>query len=410
MQVYLVGGAVRDQLLNYPIKERDWVVVGATPEVMQSLGYQQVGQDFPVYLHPTTKEEYALARTERKSAPGYYGFTCDATPEVSLEDDLRRRDLTINAIAMDEAGNIIDPYHGQADLDNKLLRHVSDAFIEDPVRVLRVARFAARYHHLGFRLAKETRLLMYNIVKKNELSYLTPERVWQEWHKSLTEKNPEMFIKLLRACGALEVIFPEINQLFGVPNPPHHHPEIDSGIHTLLVLEAATKLSAEPLIRFAAVMHDLGKAATPMSEWPSHHQHEERGEIIIHRLCERLRIPSEYRKFAMKVSRFHLKIHRLLELNALTILTILEQTDAFRRPHLFEKLLMVCQADSQGRLKIVDYKQYNAWLYILAECTIVSVQAIVNQGYQGVQIKEELQKRRVACIELILNSWKTNEK
>jgi tRNA nucleotidyltransferase (CCA-adding enzyme) len=409
MKIYLVGGAVRDKLLGYPVKERDWVVVGATPEQLQKQGYQQVGRDFPVFLHPKTREEYALARTERKSAPGYYGFDCDFQ-NVSLEEDLFRRDLTINAMAEDENGQLIDPYNGYADLQAKILRHVSPAFAEDPVRVLRVARFAARYHYLGFKLAGETRSLMYKMVKEGELGHLVSERVWQEWQRSLEEKNPEIFIEILRSCAALKVVLPEINALFGVPNPRNHHPEVDSGVHSLLVLEAAVELTEEPMVRFAALVHDLGKAATPMREWPKHHGHEELGVEIIESLCKRLRIPVDYRKFAVMVSRYHLKIHRLFELKAATIVKILEQTDAFRRPALFEKLLLACEADAQGRGRKIDYKQAPNWLYLLMECAKVSPQILIEQGYQGEAIKEALHQRRVACVELILNSWKQHEK
>ncbi|ASQ45036.1 multifunctional CCA addition/repair protein [Legionella clemsonensis] len=400
MKIYLVGGAVRDKLLGYPVKERDWVVVGATPKQMQELGYQQVGRDFPVFLHPKTKEEYALARMERKSAPGYYGFQCDFNPEVSLEDDLLRRDLTINAIAMDTNGHLIDPYHGEADLKAKLLRHVSPAFIEDPVRVLRVARFAARYHHLGFKLADETRALMYLMVKRGELNHLVAERVWQEWYRSLEEKNPEVFIKTLRACGALKVILPELDVLFGVPNHKKYHAEVDSGVHTLMVLENAVKLSTEPIVRFAALVHDLGKGVTPMAEWPRQVQHEIRGVAIIRDLCTRLRIPADYRKFAEMVSRFHLNIHRFFELKPGTKIKILEQTDAFRRPQLFEKLLLVCEADAKGRgAGKKDYPQAKNWHYLLKECAKISPQVFIAQGYQGEAIKQALHQKRVACAE-----------
>jgi len=410
MKVYLVGGAVRDGILGTPVKERDWVVVGATPEQMRQQGYQQVGRDFPVFLHPETREEYALARTERKTAPGYYGFALEAGTQVTLEEDLLRRDLTINAIAMDDQGKLIDPFHGVKDIEAKLLRHVSDAFIEDPVRVLRVARFAARYHHLGFRLAPETRALMYRMVKAGELAHLVPERVWQEWQRSLEEKNPEIFISTLRSCGALAVILPELDRLFGVPNPPRHHPEIDSGVHTLMVLQAAVELSVDPVVRFAAVVHDLGKAKTPMSNWPSHHGHEELGVKPIEALCQRLRIPVEYRHLAVMASRYHLNIHKLSELRADTIVKILEKTDAFRRPQLFDKLLLACEADSQGRGRKIHYEQAEVWRQILADCLAVSVNELIEQGYEGVAIKHELHQRRVASIQQILISRKKNEK
>jgi tRNA nucleotidyltransferase (CCA-adding enzyme) len=410
MKVYLVGGAVRDQLLNIPVHERDWVVVGATPEQLLKQKFRQVGRDFPVFLHPQTNDEYALARTERKSAPGYYGFECNFSASVTLEEDLARRDLTINAIAMDDVGNLIDPYHGQQDITNKLLRHVSPAFIEDPVRVLRVARFAARFHHLGFKLADETRSLMYSMVKRGELAHLVAERVWQEWQRSLEEKNPEQFIITLRSCDALRVVLPELNSLFGIPNSQFYHPEIDTGIHSLMALQVAAGLSADPPIRFTALVHDLGKAATPRSAWPAHHGHEELGVSIIESLCSRLRIPNEYRSLATLVSRYHLNIHRLLELKANTIIKILERTDAFRRPQLFYNLLIACQADAQGRGGNREYKSPQLWNYILAECAKINPQILIAQGYQGHAIKEALHQRRVACVEIILNSWKSNEK
>lgn len=410
MKVYLVGGAVRDHLLGITADERDWVVVGATPKDLLSQKYRQVGRDFPVFLHPETQEEYALARTERKSAPGYYGFECNFDASVTLEDDLARRDLTINAMAMDEAGTVIDPYNGQEDIKNKILRHVSAAFIEDPVRVLRVARFAARFYHLGFRLANETRALMYAMVKRGELEHLVSERVWQEWQRSLEEQNPEQFILCLRACGALRVVLPEIDVLFGVPNPVQHHPEIDSGIHTVLVLQAAVALSTDPITRFAALVHDLGKASSPMQRWPKHWGHEEAGVPLIEALCTRLRIPNEYRTLAIALSRFHLNIHRLLELRPKTIVEILDKTDAFRRPQIFHNLLIACQADAEGRGIQIDYKQGGLWSYILAECAKVSPKELMEQGYEGKAIKDALHKRRIACVDIILKSWKTNEK
>jgi tRNA nucleotidyltransferase (CCA-adding enzyme) len=406
MKVYLVGGAVRDQLLGIPLKERDWVVVGAKPEHLLSQNYRQVGRDFPVFLHPKTNEEYALARTERKSSPGYYGFECNYSDSVTLEEDLARRDLTINAMATDENNNLIDPYQGQSDLKNKILRHVSPAFIEDPVRVLRVARFAARFHHLGFSLANETRQLMYAMVKNGELDHLVSERVWQEWQKSLQEKNPEQFILTLRSCDALRVILPELHVLFGVPNPYKHHPEIDSGVHSLMVLEGAAKLTSEPVTRFAALVHDLGKALSPMTSWPKHHGHEEKGVPVIESLCTRLRIPNDYRTLAVRVSRFHLIIHRILELRASTIVSSLESLDAFRRPELFSDLLIACQADSEGRGKTVIYTQTSLWRTVLAECVKVDVKTIVKEGYIGNAIKHELHQRRIACVELIKSSWK----
>lgn len=397
MKVYLVGGAVRDQLLGYEIKERDWVVVGSTPEDLEKKGYQRVGSDFPVFLHPKTKEEYALARTERKSSPGYYGFSCEFNPQITLEEDLLRRDLTINAMAMDQHGNIIDPYNGQADLRNKVLRHVSKAFIEDPVRVLRVARFASRYHHLGFHIAKETISLMYSMVKNGELSHLISERVWQEWFKSLNEKDPQIFIMALRECGALKVVLPEIDALFGVPNPVIHHPEIDTGIHSLLCLQNARKICNDPRISFAALVHDLGKTITPQTEWPSHHGHEEIGQQLIQNLCIRLKMPSNFKELAKMVCQYHLSIHRFFELKAKTKITILEATDAYRRPSLFEKLLIACEADAKGRLGFseIDYPQRKAWLHLLKETAQISPQSFIAKGLQGRAIKEALHQERV---------------
>ena len=395
MKAYLVGGAVRDQLLGYPVHERDWVVVGSTPADLMNLGYQKVGRDFPVFLHPKTREEYALARTERKLAPGYYGFSCDFNPDVTLEEDLARRDLTINAMAMDSMGELIDPYHGQDDLRARILRHVSPAFVEDPVRVLRLARFAARYHHLGFKLADETRALMYHMVKRGELGHLVAERVWQEWQRSLEEKNPEVFISTLRSCDALRVVLPELDALFGVPNTQRYHPEIDSGIHTLMVLAASVALTDDPMARFAALVHDLGKACTPVAEWPSHRCHEMTGLPVVERLCQRLRIPADYRKFALMATRFHLVIHRLDELRASTIVRTLEQTDAFRRPALFEKLLLVCEADARGTGRDVDYHQAEGWRYRLKECTKITAKMLVEEGLQGEAIKVALHERRV---------------
>lgn len=406
MKIYLVGGAVRDRLLNYPVKERDWVVVGATVEKMKSLGFKQVGRDFPVFLHPKTGEEYALARTERKSGSGYYGFDCDASENVSLEEDLKRRDLSINAMAMDEQGQLIDPYHGLQDIKEKRLRHVSCAFSEDPVRVLRVARFAARYHHLGFHVANETRRLMYQMVKNGELQHLVAERVWQEWERSLSEKNPEIFMSTLRSCDALRIIFPEIDALFGVPNPPHYHLEIDSGIHSLLVLSAATQRSVDSPVRFAALVHDLGKAVTLPHQWPKHHQHEENGVPLIQALCERLRIPSAYRQLAVLGARFHLKIHRLDELKASTVVKILEATDAFRRPQQFAQLLLVCQADAEGCGREIHYGQLQKWQYLLDENLKITAQAFVAENYQGVAIREKMHEARVELTQQILNRWK----
>jgi tRNA nucleotidyltransferase (CCA-adding enzyme) len=402
--VYLVGGAVRDKLLGLSIKERDWVVVGSTPAKMKQQGYKQVGRDFPIFLHPTTHEEYALARTERKSGVGYYGFTCDFNPHVTLEEDLARRDLTINAIALDDTGQLIDPYHGQDDLQARVLRHVSASFVEDPVRVLRVARFAARFHHLGFKLADETRALMYAMVKQGELSHLVAERVWREWSSSLQEKNPQIFISTLRSCGALQVILPEVDALFGIPGSPIHHPEIDTGIHTLMAQQVATALSDDPMVGFAVLLHDLGKALTPVAQWPSHPGHEAGGTPIVEALCQRLRIPVDYRKLAQMAARFHLTIHTLYSLDAETIVKLFEQTDAFRNPQRFEKLLIVCEADARGVGKEVSYPQAHDWRWLFKECLSIEAKEWVEKGYQGEAIKTALHDNRVAHI---CNIWIT---
>src|SRR5580693_912294 len=354
MQVYLVGGAVRDELLGLPVKERDWVVVGATREELEGLGYRAVGRDFPVMLHPETHEEYALARRERKTAPGYRGFTVEFGPEVTLEEDLSRRDLTVNAIARSADGTLIDPFGGARDIESRTLRHVSAAFVEDPVRVLRVARFAARFAPLGFRVDPATLALMREMVARREVDALVPERVWQESEKALRERGASTFFKVLRESGALGRIFPEIDALFGVPQPTRWHPEIDTGVHTLMVLDQAVRLSADTRVRFAALVHDLGKGTTPHKEWPGHKGHEERSVALIESLCDRLKPPSEYRELSVIVARYHGNVHRAFELRANTILGILEKTDAFRRPERFAQALLACEADSRGRLGLEE--------------------------------------------------------
>ena len=349
MRTYLVGGAVRDALLGLPVKERDWVVVGATPETLLAEGYRRVGRDFPVFLHPTSHEEYALARTERKTAPGYRGFETRFAADVTLEEDLRRRDLTINAIAKDSDGTLIDPYGGAADLAGRRLRHVSAAFVEDPVRILRVARFAARFAPLGFEIAPDTLALMQSMVAAGEAGALVPERVWQETVKALAEPAPQVYFAVLRSTGALAVIFPELDRLWGVPQPARWHPEIDTGVHVLLVLEAAAGLSAAPRVRFAALTHDLGKGETPPSEWPKHSGHEERSVALVEALAERLKVPTDFRELAVLVARFHGLCHRALELKAATVLDLLERSDALRRAERFEEFLLACEADVRGR-------------------------------------------------------------
>ncbi|EGR3919436.1 multifunctional CCA addition/repair protein [Vibrio cholerae] len=403
MQIYLVGGAVRDQLLQLPVYDRDWVVVGSSPQAMLAAGFQAVGKDFPVFLHPNSKEEHALARTERKTGVGYTGFACHYAPDVTLEDDLLRRDLTINAMAQDNSGQLIDPYGGQRDLAAKVLRHVSPAFVEDPLRVLRVARFAAKLHHLGFTVAEETMQLMAKIAQSGELQHLTAERVWQEWHKSLSTHHPEVFLQVLRDCGALAVVLPEIDRLFGVPQPEKWHPEIDTGIHMLMVAKQAAQLSDSLLVRFAAQVHDLGKGVTPPSEWPRHKLHCHTGLKIIESLCERIRVPNEFRDLALAVCAQHSNIHRADELKPATKLKVLGLLDVWRKPERLEQVLLCCEADHRGRLGLESepYPQREIFLRAYQAALGVAVQAVIADGFQGKQIKEELDKRRVSAIEAL---------
>jgi len=400
MRVYLVGGAVRDRLLGLPVRERDWVVVGARPQELESAGYQAVGREFPVFLHPRTHEEYALARLERKVAPGYRGFTTQFSPEVTLEQDLMRRDLTINAIAESEDGTIIDPCGGQADLAARRLRHVSEAFVEDPVRILRVARFAARFAALGFRIAPETLELMRRMTAAGEAQALVPERVWQETERALAAADSQVFFETLRACGALRVIFPEIDALFGVPQPPRWHPEIDTGVHVMLALQCAAQLGASNAVRFAALTHDLGKACTPRERWPSHHGHEEAGVPLIEALCARLKVPNGYRELAVLAARYHTHVHRARELTPATVLTLLENCDAFRRPERFTELLLACEADARGRTGR-EHESYPQAAYLAAaQATAASVTVPEEErgGLRGKEIGEAVRRRRLAAI------------
>jgi len=400
MQVYLVGGAVRDRLLGREVSERDWVVVGATPAELDRAGYLPVGRDFPVFLHPKTKEEYALARLERKVAPGYRGFTTVFSPDVTLEDDLRRRDLTINAMAQDDSGNVIDPYHGRADLDARLLRHVSEAFVEDPVRILRVARFAARYAPLGFRVADETMALMRQMVADGEADALVAERVWAETEKALGEPCPDVFISVLRECGALKVVYPEVDALFGVPQPVKWHPEVDTGVHQLLSLREAVKADGGLAVRFAVLMHDLGKAATPADKLPSHHGHEDAGVALVEQLCTRLRVPNHLRELAVITARFHTHVHRALELRADTVVKTLEACDALRRPDRFADFLLACEADARGRtgLEAREYPQRAFFARARDAAAAVSLTATEREGMSGEKIGQELRRRRVAAV------------
>jgi tRNA nucleotidyltransferase (CCA-adding enzyme) len=400
VKFYLVGGAVRDNLLKLPIKDRDYMVVGATPQQMFELGYKQVGKDFPVFLHPKTQQEYALARTERKTGNGYAGFSCDASPDVTLEEDLLRRDLTINAIAQDDKGQLFDPYHGMADIESKQLRHVSDAFVEDPLRVLRVARFAARFHTLGFTVADETLALMTQISQSGELQALTPERVFLELDKALSTDSPQIFIQVLHQCQALEILFPEIHALFGVPQPEKWHPEIDTGIHTLMVLEQAAKLSNENSVRFAALVHDLGKALSPKESLPKHHGHGQSGLALIKTLCTRIKVPNEYRDLALLVSDQHQNIHNIDQLRPETLIKIFDKADLWRKPHRLEQLAKACEADSRGRLGLENnpYPQAKYLEMSFKAASSIDVKPIIEAGFKGAEIKQQLQMKRINIV------------
>jgi tRNA nucleotidyltransferase (CCA-adding enzyme) len=400
MKIYLVGGAVRDYLLNRPVTEKDYVVVGATPEQMLAQGFKPVGQDFPVFLHPQTHAEYALARTERKVAPGYQGFQFHASPEVTLEEDLLRRDLTINAMAMDEGGTIVDPLGGQKDIQARQLRHVSEAFSEDPVRILRIARFYARFAEYGFTIAPATVRLMRAMVKNGEVDALVAERVWQEWQRALGEKNPEKFFQALRYCGALKKLIPELDLLYGVPAKPKYHPEIDSGVHTCKVLQQAVQLSQDPQVRFAAVLHDLGKGLTPVSQWPSHKGHEKQGVALVQQVCKRFKAPKDYAQLARLVTEFHGLCHRALELRPATIYDFLKQLDAFRRPQRFQQFLLACKADSQGRpgFEHNAYPQAQ-WLQDCVQAAQqVKVAELLDEGYKGPALGEQIRLQAIGLI------------
>lgn len=400
MKFFLVGGAVRDRLLGLPVTERDWVVVGGRPDLLLAQGFRQVGKDFPVFLHPQTQEEYALARTERKDGHGYGGFRVDFAEDVSLEEDLLRRDLTINAIAEDDQGTLIDPYGGQADIDARLLRHVSRAFVEDPLRVLRVARFAARFHPLGFRIAKQTLALMQEISASGELEWLTAERIWKETERALLLPHPAIYFEVLRECGALCVLFPEIDALFGVPQRPEYHPEIDSGVHTLMTLTQSAALSDKLTVRCAALLHDLGKGLTPQEQWPRHIAHEERGVSLVNSLCNRLRVPRDCRELSEMVCRYHLICHRIQELRPETLLKKLKALDALRRPPRFEEFLLACEADARGRLgkEKEDYPQANYFRCARDIAASIDVAAIREQGIEGQALAQALDKARLKAL------------
>jgi tRNA nucleotidyltransferase (CCA-adding enzyme) len=403
MEIYLVGGAVRDALLNLPVNEKDYVVVGSTVEEMLSQGFQAVGKAFPVFLHPETKEEYALARTEKKVAKGYHGFSFYAQPDVTLEDDLQRRDLTINAIAQAKDGKLIDPYHGQEDLKNRILRHVSPAFSEDPVRILRIARFKARFHHLEFHIAEETMQLMRKMVKAGEVDALVPERVFKELNSALCEQDPAEFFEALRECGALAVLFPDIDKLWGVPQDKKHHPEIDCGVHTMMVLQAASKLSTDPKVRFAALLHDLGKAQTPKAILPKHTGHEESSVELVKKLCADYKAPTEYKELAVLVAGLHGKCHRVMNMNADELLDLLQSLDAFRRPQRLSDFLLACQADSRGRTGHEDsaYPQTTFLQSALKAANSIDEAAIAKQ-HQGEAIKHAIYAARLAALKNFL--------
>jgi len=407
MKTYLVGGAVRDRLLGLAVKDRDWVVVGATPEQMLAKGFRPVGKDFPVFLHPQTQEEYALARTERKSGHGYQGFTVYAAPDVSLEEDLARRDLTINAIAEDEHGHIIDPYKGQQDLQQGILRHVSPAFIEDPVRVLRIGRFAARF---GFQIAPETQQLIAQMVASGELAHLVSERVWQELAKALKADKPSLFFTSLRESGALNALFPEVERLFGVPQHPKWHPEIDTGVHVMLVLDQAAQLSDDLSVRFAALCHDLGKGTTPTEMLPSHKGHEERSVELSKQLCQRLRVPKEMATLAIKVAQWHTHLHLLFELDAVVVLQLLEALDSFRKPQRLAQYLLAGEADFRGRpgydTAPMPEKQVLQDCYLAA--STIKTESFIAAGLTGKAIAEALANARIEAISDILEPHRPN--
>ena len=399
MKIYAVGGCVRDRLLGVPVADRDWVVVGATPQEMLAAGFRPVGKDFPVFLHPATGEEYALARTERKTAPGYHGFAFHAAPEVTLDEDLARRDLTINAMALDEAGRLIDPFGGRADLEAGVLRHVGPAFAEDPVRILRVARFAARLP--AFRIAEETMQLARSMVEAGEVDALVPERVWQELSRGLMQERPSRMFEALRRCGALARLLPEVDRLWGVPQRADYHPEIDTGVHLMLVLDAAARIGAQLPARWAALLHDLGKGTTPKDEWPRHAGHEQRGVELARAVNERLRVPNDCRDAAVVAAREHGHIHRALELDAAALLRLLERCDALRRPALLAQVLDACEADARGRAGHEDdaYPQRGRILGALEAARAVDAGAIAARtGPDGSRIAQAVHSARAAAI------------
>jgi tRNA nucleotidyltransferase (CCA-adding enzyme) len=400
MEIYLVGGAVRDRLLNLPVDERDWVVLGETNESMVRRGFKPVGKDFPVFLHPDSHEEYALARTERKTAPGYRGFAVNAAPDVTLEQDLQRRDLTINAMAMSADGRLIDPYGGRADLEKRILRHVSPAFAEDPVRILRIARFAARYQPLGFTIAPETLALMRRMVAAGEADFLVPERVWAELAKALKEPGPAAFFRTLKDCGALAAVFPEIDRLFGVPQPEQHHPEIDTGVHTLMCLEQAARLSDKAVVRFAALTHDLGKGVTPQDNRPHHYGHEQLGLDVLETMCARLRVPNAFKALALQVAKYHTHCHRAFELRPATLTDTLAALNAFKPRHALDDFLLACEADARGRKGFEErpYPQAEFMRGAAKAGAAADTASVLKSGLNGPEIGAAIRLARIAAI------------
>jgi tRNA nucleotidyltransferase (CCA-adding enzyme) len=398
--VYKVGGAVRDRLLGFPVTDVDWVVVGSTTEEMLEQGYKPVGTDFPVFLHPETSEEYALARTERKSGTGYGGFTFHASSDVTLEEDLSRRDLTINAIAEDDQLNLIDPYNGLQDLQDRVLRHVSPAFAEDPLRVLRVARFAARYADLGFTVAPETMELMRQLSESGELATLTAERSWKEISRALMEASPDVFIKVLRECGALKALIPELEVLFGIPQPEAHHPEIDTGVHVLMVLEKAAQY-AQPLhVRWACLLHDLGKGITPKEQWPQHLKHEKLGLPLVNEVNARFKVPKDCQQLALLVSEYHTHGHRSMELTPSRLLELMQSFDVYRRPERFNAFINACEMDARGRLglELRPYPQAGYMYGAAATVRGVSTQPLIEKGYKGPDLGKALRLARLMAL------------
>ncbi len=400
MKVYLVGGAVRDALLGREAREKDYVVVGGSAEELTRAGYRPVGRDFPVFLHPETHFEYALARRERKTGPGYRGFVTEFSPDITLEEDLLRRDLTINAMAQAGDGTLIDPCGGQADLAARVLRHVSPAFSEDPVRVLRVARFAARFAALGFTVHESTRELMRQMVTAGEVDALVPERVWQETERALGEPRPDVFFQVLRECGALAVIFPEVDRLFGVPQPAQWHPEVDTGLHILLCLQRAAELQAPVSVRFAVLTHDLGKGTTPREQWPRHVMHESRSLPLVDALCARLKVPAAFRELARMTAKEHTNVHRARQLRNETVLKLLEACDALRRPERFSEMLLACQCDAQGRTGLAHqpYPQREHLEAARAIASAVQLSEAERAGLSGTAIAASLRKKRLAAL------------